>query len=238
MKTHPDQVESRPFNSMVHVLLNPLPWALKYGDRVNSNCPVFVHVQKWTKDRFGDSTVPVGPIELLDINGAIEGEPIEPASLLAHGIEPSRCAVEIPDRLLKLLRVTGKKRASSAQLLDALAHVMDDNGGPWGEFRQLLNTDRFECSVWFERDRKNVSLTDLLDGREIFSLWDDDVDQAIEDGFLSVPLVPRATEKQWLPHALGYARDAGYLRPLLEDASNTPAAPRARLRLSTEGVGS
>lgn len=64
------------------------------------------------------------------------------------------------------------------------------------------------CFTWFERDRKNIRL-ETEDGDEIFSLWDADVDDAIESGFLSVPRHPRPDDSDWLPHAVEYARQAG-----------------------------
>lgn len=54
----------------------------------------------------------------------------------------------------------------------------------------------YVASVWFERDRSNVTLSTPR-GREIFSLWDDDVHQAIEDGFLTTPRYPRPSEDDW-----------------------------------------
>jgi hypothetical protein len=40
-------------------------------------------------------------------------------------------------------------------------------------------------TTWFERDRANMNLNNTLDNdNSILSLWDDDVLQAIEDGFL------------------------------------------------------
>lgn len=68
----------------------------------------------------------------------------------------------------------------------------------------------YVASVWFERDRLNVSLS-TPDGREIFSLWDEDVHQAIEDGFLSTPRFPRPSETNWQPHLVAYARDQGLI---------------------------
>jgi RadC-like JAB domain len=40
-----------------------------------------------------------------------------------------------------------------------------------------------KLSTWFERDRAYVGLS-TLDGRAIFDLWDDAVQEAVEDGFL------------------------------------------------------
>lgn len=44
------------------------------------------------------------------------------------------------------------------------------------------HTNNTECSTWFERDRANVRLTDTR-GNEIICLWDDEVNEFIEDGF-------------------------------------------------------
>lgn len=70
-------------------------------------------------------------------------------------------------------------------------------------------TQEFECSTWFERDRKSVTLT--RNGVEVFSLWDDDVDDAIESGFLAPPRVPRAGDADWLQPAIDYARSQGLI---------------------------
>jgi hypothetical protein len=45
----------------------------------------------------------------------------------------------------------------------------------------------------------------------IFDLWDDDVTDAIDSGYLTVPRVPRATDADWQPHAVAFARDTGRL---------------------------
>jgi hypothetical protein len=86
---------------------------------------------------------------------------------------------------------------------------------------QVSSESSLVCSTWFERDRKNVRL-ETEDGDEIFSLWDEDVDQAIEDGFLATPRIPRPSDSDWLPHAIEYARQFGMFevadehRPVME----------------------
>lgn len=72
------------------------------------------------------------------------------------------------------------------------------------------------CHTWFERDRKNIRL-ETEDGVEIFCLWDADVDDAIESGYLTVPRHPRAGDQEWLPHAIEYARQYGMFE-VAEDA--------------------
>lgn len=69
----------------------------------------------------------------------------------------------------------------------------------------------YECVTWFERDRKHVCLQ-TPNGRTVFELWDDEVDQAIEDGFLKVPRTPRPTDADWQPQAVSYALDMGLIQ--------------------------
>jgi hypothetical protein len=71
------------------------------------------------------------------------------------------------------------------------------------------------CDVWFERDRKHVSLKTPR-GRVIFDLWDAEVDEAIDDGFLDVrgPLFSSRAlndSKSWQPAAVAYARAKGLI---------------------------
>lgn len=76
-------------------------------------------------------------------------------------------------------------------------------------FEKVRDED-YVASVWFERDRSNVSLS-TPKGRVIFDLWDDDVHQAIEDGFLTTPRHPRPSEAMWQPHLVAYAREGGLI---------------------------
>jgi hypothetical protein len=77
------------------------------------------------------------------------------------------------------------------------------------QFRKIEDHE-YVCSTWFERDRANVSL-ETPDGREVFSLWDEDVFEAIEDGFLTTPRHPRPNDADWQPHAVDYAREMGLI---------------------------
>jgi len=78
--------------------------------------------------------------------------------------------------------------------------------------------ESYVCSTWFERDRRHVSLQ-TPNGRTVFELWDEAVDEAIEDGYLSVPRVPRPTDADWQPHAVSYALDMGLIKTT-EDAGS------------------
>ena len=43
----------------------------------------------------------------------------------------------------------------------------------------------------------------------IFDLWDEEVTDAVDSGYLMVPRVPRPDDADWQPHAVAYARDTG-----------------------------
>lgn len=74
---------------------------------------------------------------------------------------------------------------------------------------------KFVCFTWFERDRKNVRL-ETEDGKEVFCLWDDDVDSAIEDGYLESPRRPRPSDEDWLEPAIQYATSMGLISENVE----------------------
>lgn len=74
----------------------------------------------------------------------------------------------------------------------------------------------YVCSVWFERDRRSVSL-ETPNGRTVFRLQDDDFDQAVEDGFLVPPHMAAMSSRAlndaaaWQPSAVAYARGLGLI---------------------------
>lgn len=73
-----------------------------------------------------------------------------------------------------------------------------------------IEDHEYVCSTWFERDRSCVTLS-TPKGREVFCLYDDDVHQAIEDGYLTVPRHPWPSDDDWQPHAVAYAREKGLI---------------------------
>lgn len=79
-----------------------------------------------------------------------------------------------------------------------------------GQFRPTVDSD-YVCNTWFERDNRQLSL-ETPGGRTIFRLVDEDFDQAIEDGFLKTPNVPRPSDADWQPQAVAYAREMGYIK--------------------------
>ncbi len=74
----------------------------------------------------------------------------------------------------------------------------------------------YVCSVWFERDRKQIDLS-TTDGRTLVHLVDEDVDDAIESGYLRAPRGPLMSSRAlnndaaWKPMVVQYARDMGLI---------------------------
>ncbi|MEQ1936097.1 MAG: hypothetical protein ABL962_19760 [Fimbriimonadaceae bacterium] len=56
--------------------------------------------------------------------------------------------------------------------------------------------------TWFERDRQHVELRRATDSKTIAEWWDEDVTQAVEDGFLN--------PKNYHRSAVEYANDMGF----------------------------
>ncbi len=110
----------------------------------------------------------------------------------------------------------------------ALVREMAEREEGWEAFRESLERERFTASVWFERDRKNVTLTDGLTSRDLVCLWDDDVDDAIESGNLTPPRVPRACDSDWLEPLLQYANETGALAGLATRPSTKDVHDRDR----------
>ena len=65
----------------------------------------------------------------------------------------------------------------------------------------------FSCNVWIERDRKVLTLNFM--GQEVLTLSDEDVDQAIDDGYLATPRGPKPCEDDWLNPLINYAYESG-----------------------------
>lgn len=68
----------------------------------------------------------------------------------------------------------------------------------------------YVCHTWFERDRSHLCL-ETPRGRVVVELWDEDVEQAIVDGFLKPPSHPRPRDADWQPRLVAYARDLGLI---------------------------
>jgi hypothetical protein len=78
-------------------------------------------------------------------------------------------------------------------------------------------TDNTDIRTWFERDRASVVLT-TLDDTSIIEWWDDDVHEAVQDGFLN----PR----DWHGSAVEYANQMGAQPPAgVREAMRDPGCP-------------
>jgi hypothetical protein len=69
--------------------------------------------------------------------------------------------------------------------------------------------NKLAINSWFERDRAHVELYDERNDKTIIEWWDDEVSEAIEDGFLD----PR----DYLGSAIEYAEDMELLEVLGDD---------------------
>lgn len=112
----------------------------------------------------------------------------------------------------------GQGQAAFAAVCVAMDRYTDfDSDHTWQRFLTALEKDRFEANVWFERDRRNLSLRDTVMGVDVFSLWDEDVDEAIEGGFIRPPRHPRPSDADWLPTLMDYAESQGMVMSLRQE---------------------
>lgn len=153
--------------------------------------------------------------ELKDLQNPDDGEPISFVTL----------SQALTETLIEEIQ-SGRPDKAFCALVNEMAQTEDS----WEDFRSEVKNGRFEANVWFERDRKNVRLTDGLTSRDIVCLWDDDVDQAIEDGYLTPPSIPRASDIDWLDPLLEYAQQTGALEGLSLDENPRPKTPYAPMR--------
>ena len=105
-------------------------------------------------------------------------------------------------------RVKKDKVEENRELSDILRLSGLSEGGEFGseldyeeDYTEEQNGDEIEVNTWFERDRAHVALT--KNGETVVEWWDDDVQQAIEDGYLN----PR----DWKGSAIEYAKEMGLL---------------------------
>lgn len=70
--------------------------------------------------------------------------------------------------------------------------------------KRLTGSDgaRYEVSVWDERDRLHLSVTNEDTGAELLDAWDDDARALIEDGFIQTARQPEAFARNILNYAL------------------------------------
>lgn len=107
--------------------------------------------------------------------------------------------------------------------LQTITSSNDTRHTPMDHLFKSDRPDQYVCSTWFERDRAAIRL-ETPRGKVIFELWDDEVADAIESGYLTPPRHPSPTDQQWLESALDYARGMNLLPQGVE--SQMPGLPR------------
>lgn len=198
-------------SGFVLLLAYPTDWMDRYGGRPRTTAPLRL-------ERRED-----GQVRLLDIMEGI-GPDWCPPERLTGSAETIEISTADWDTARALAQTHGASTAMIA-LAEAMAAFSDD----WETFHERLTDDRFEASAWFERDRKNLVLTDQLAGEDLVSLWDEEVTVAIEDGHLIPPRGPRPHDHDWTLPLVDYARAMGLLKTAqmhLTDASLTPKSRR------------
>ena len=95
---------------------------------------------------------------------------------------------------------------ASARFL-AMMSMIELGSDEWTE--SGIDVNHCSANVWIERDRKVLTLTNEFFGTDVFTLTDEAVDEAIEDGYLTPPRHPRPNEEAWLPCLVDYANSVG-----------------------------
>jgi hypothetical protein len=124
----------------------------------------------------------------------------------------------------------GFGHAAFAAVCCAMDRVTQDQpDSSWQRFLSELERGRYEADVWFERDRANLSLRDTVMDAAVFSLWDEEVSQAIQNGFITAPRRPRPNDADWLPALLDYATSQGLLKSLRAGSPQDRSQQRERV---------
>lgn len=215
-------MHNRPnFNANMFALLDPLAC----GREAHLGSPVFVEFEAARQPGADVS----GKARLRSISSLMLGsEPAwEDCSELAARYEfDGVWFAGVSDELAVVLAERISEGRSDLALC-ALVREMAPQEDAWDDFRDALQENRFEANVWFERDRKNVRLTDGLTSRDVVCLWDDDVDSAIDAGLLCAPSRARPADSDWLQPLLDYADATGALNGLTVENPRS-AHPRQR----------
>ena len=120
-------------------------------------------------------------------------------------------------------RVRSASGRTERALNTALARVAERRDArPRQRRARALRFEDTELETWFERDRAHVELRDKHTGQTIVEWWDDDVQQAIEDGYLP----HRWTDAEAHQAAFDYAESIG----LIAEARNAGGHAIARTR--------
>ena len=69
--------------------------------------------------------------------------------------------------------------------------------------KATYDLDTLGISTWFERDRRHVHLYCGDENTTVYEWWDEEVSEAVEDGFLD--------PCDWLGSAIRYCQDCGLI---------------------------
>lgn len=175
----------------VLLLEDPMPWATRYSSEVSISTPLFIE--------FGAD----GKARLLDIMGGIDPDWTDPADLGIVNSKDSPYGYAKPfawDEVVGHLRSGDPAKAMSVLIAD-MARFDED----WSTLMWSVQRSRYSSSAWFERDIRQVGLTDELTGKDIITLEGEELDDAITMGLLTPPRHPRPSDSDWLNPLMEYA---------------------------------
>lgn len=186
-------------NKTVFLVEDPHQWACRYSDRPTLATPLFIERDPAT-----------GLVRLMDIQGGVDPDWSLPEHL---GVDLTGGYFGMPVpmdlwRAAEALLQAGRPADAMMTVVSSLAHT----DGNWDEFHDAVQRDRYEVNVWIERDNRQITLTDLLSGNDVFCLTDEEFDSAIESGYLSRPRGPRPQERDWLNPAIDYGTQIGLIK--------------------------
>jgi hypothetical protein len=215
---HP--IEPRELNKTVFAILRPGDMVLAVNESHGlATTPIFIRLLEVDRG--------IQMVELLLADGTTSkwGKMSAGQAVICYGLEPEMKLPEGSTLATQICLLVGEHLASAVAaskewipeqaaariFIAAVAEGTVNDAGGWPAFSEKLSKDRFTASTRFERDRSNVRLRDNLIEADIVDLWDEDVEQAINDGYLTAPSGPRSEESDWLEPLLEYARGMGLL---------------------------
>lgn len=212
-RAHP--IDAAELNKTVYAVLRPADLALAINESHGlDTTPLFV--RRLEADRS------IQMVEMLMADGSPSkwGKMSLGQAVICYGMKPEMALTPGSDLIDQICMPVGEHLAAAVVtpgvnaariFMVAVAEGNINGAGGWPELAQLLSQKRFTASTWFERDRKSVSLFDEVTQQEVFELWDDDVDQAIESGYLVVPKPSKCSDEDWVEPLLDYARSQSLL---------------------------
>lgn len=211
-------------NSTLWALAHPMDWAHRFSNRTTLGTPLFIEI---------DRTDPGGArARLLDITGGVDPDWSPISRFENQEANGCNCWVPVdPADSAPVKEALGQGNMAKAACL-MIAAMAQRHGDQWEDLARNLEETRYEANAWFERDNRQLTLLDLISNQYVVDLQGDDVDEAIESGYLSRPRAIRPSDSDWVAPLLEYARSLG-LAPSLEDLLQ---AARSNTNLSPENT--